>query len=150
MKRIVIISVSIVCVALIGLAVAAGPGVGWHRSPEEKVAHIKAKITDKLELDEAQKATLDRIAEEIVAGHQQVSGDREAFKARLIETLGKDSVSPEEIQALFESKRPVIEEMMQLASEHIAEFHSILTPEQRAAFIAEIESHQGRRCRFMR
>jgi hypothetical protein len=150
MKRIIIISVSVVCVALIGLAVAGVPGGGgWHGSPEEKIAHLKSKITAKLELNEMQKTTLDRIAGEMLDEHAQWSGTREAFKTGFMETLAKESVSPEEIKALFETKRPVFEQMMELAAGHIAEFHSVLTPEQRTTLIAEMESHQGGRCRFM-
>lgn len=151
MKRIIIISVSIVCVALIGLAVAGGPGGGgWHHSPEEKIAYLKSKITDKLELNEMQTTTLDRIGDEMLAEHAQWSATRGEFKTSFMETLAKESVSPEEIKALFETKRPVFEEMMDLAAGHIAEFHSVLTPEQRTTLIAEMEAHQGRRCRFMR
>ena len=151
MKRIIIISVSVVCVALIGLAVAAGPGGGgWHRSPEEKIAFLKGRITEKLELNEMQKTTLDRIGDEMLAEHAQWSDTRGAFKTSFMETLAQDSVSPEEIKALFETKRPVFEEMMELAAGHIAEFHSVLTPEQRTTLIAEMEAHQGGRCRFMR
>ncbi|MEJ2157973.1 MAG: Spy/CpxP family protein refolding chaperone [Desulfobacteraceae bacterium] len=151
MKRIIIISSAAVCVALIGLAFAAGPGSGgWHRTPEEKVAYITSKIAEKLALDDAQRAALDRIADEFIAEHQRISSDRQVFKADFIEILGKEEVSPEELNALFDTKKPLIEEMMQLASVHIAEFHSILTPEQRATLIAEIESHEGRRCRLFR
>lgn len=147
-----IIGVSVVCVvAIIGLAVAAGPGgAGWHRSPEEKIAYLKTKITEKLELNEMQKTTLDRIAQEMLDEHEQWSGTREAFKTSFMETVAKDSVTPEDIKALFEIKRPVFEEMMEVAAVHIAEFHSVLTPEQRTTLIAEIKDHHGGRCRFMR
>lgn len=151
MKKVIIISVSVVCVALIGLAIAGGPaGGGWHRSPEEKIDYLKYKMADKLELNEMQKTTLDRIAEELLAEHSQWSGDRETFKASFMETLAKESVSPEEIEALFETRRPAFKEMLDLVAGHIAEFHSVLTPEQRTILIAEMESHQGGRCRFMR
>ena len=76
--------------------------------------------------------------------------EQDGGKADFIETLGQEKVSPEELKAMFDTKKPVIEEMMKLASIHIAEFHSILTPEQRATLIAEIEANQGRRCRFFR
>lgn len=149
MKRIVIISATIVCAALIGLAVAAGPGsIGWHRSPEERVAHIASEIADLLALDDAQKSTLDRIADEIIAEHQQIHDDHDTFKAGLKELFVQEQVSAEELKAHFDTKKSLIEELMQLASQHMAEFHSVLTPEQRATLIAEIESHQGRRCRF--
>ena len=73
MKRIIIIGTVAVCVALIGLAVAAGPGsAGWHRTPEEKVAYITSKIAEKLALDDTQRAGLDRIADEFLAELAQI------------------------------------------------------------------------------
>ncbi|MGD9006813.1 MAG: Spy/CpxP family protein refolding chaperone [Desulfobacteraceae bacterium] len=148
MKKVVIITVSIVCVALIGLAIAgAGPG-RWHRTPEEKVEFLKSKISEKLELTDNQKVTLNRIGEEILAEHDQLKGRHEAFKTDFMETLKNEAVTPEELIELFERKKPVIDDLMQMAAEHIAEFHSVLTPEQRATLIAELESHQRGRCRF--
>jgi Spy/CpxP family protein refolding chaperone len=148
MKKIVIITVSIVSVALIGLAIA-GPGSGrWHRTPEEKVEFLKSKISEKLELTDAQKLTLNRIGEEILAEHDQLEGRHETFKTDVVETLKKEAVTTEELKELFETKKPVIDDLMQMAAEHIAEFHAVLTPEQRATLIAEIESHEKGRCRF--
>ena len=149
-KRIIIISIVVVGVALMGLAFAAGPGSGgWHRSPEEKVAYVKEKISEGLALDDAQKATLDRIADEIIAEHQEIRSGRQAFKTELTELISKEDVSADELKTLFDTRKPVIEEVMQMASAHIAEFHSILTPEQRETLVEKIESHQGRRCRFL-
>jgi galactose-1-phosphate uridylyltransferase len=148
MKKVVITTVGIVCLALIGLAIA-GPGLGrWHYTPEERVEYLKSEISEKLELTDAQIAALNRIGEEILAEHDQLKGTHEAFKANFVETLNKEVVTPEELKALFETKKPVINDLMQMAAEHIAEFHAILTPEQRATLIAEIESHQKGRCRF--
>ena len=148
MKKIAIISVSIVCIALIGLALAGGPGGGWHRTPEEKVEYIKSKIVEKLELDDSQKLALNRIGDEIIAEHQKMEDTHQTFKANLMDTLKKENLTAEDLKTLFDAKKPVIDDLMQLAAEHIAEFHSILTPEQREILIAEIESHEGRRCRF--
>lgn len=148
MKKIVIITVSIVSVALIGLAIA-GPGSGrWHHTPEEKVEYLKSKISEKLELTDAQKVVLNRIGEEILAEHDQLEGTHETFKTDLMETLNKEIVTPEELKALFETQKPVIDNLMQMAAEHIAGFHAILTPEQRTTLIAEIESHPRGRCRL--
>jgi flagellar motility protein MotE (MotC chaperone) len=148
MKKVAIIAVGIVCMALIGLAIA-GPGLGrWHHSAEEKVAFLTSKISEKLELTDAQKVTLDRIAEEILAEHNRLEGTHDAFKANLMETLNQQSITAEELKTLFETKKPAIDNLMQMAADHIAEFHAILTPEQRAALIAEIESHQRGRCRL--
>jgi DNA-binding winged helix-turn-helix (wHTH) protein len=106
MKSIGIITIGIVCVVLVGLAFAAGSGAsGWHRTWEEKMEHLKLKLTDKLNLNEAQIATLDRITEEIIAEHQELSGKREVFKEDFLALLEKESVRPEELKALFDTKK---------------------------------------------
>jgi Spy/CpxP family protein refolding chaperone len=148
MKKVVIITVSIICAVLIGLAVAGPRSDRWHHTPEEKIEFLKSKIADKLELTDAQKVTLNRIGEEILAQHDQLEGTHDTFRANLMDTLNQESVTSEELKTLFETKKPDIDALMQAAAEHIAEFHAILTPEQRAALIAEIESHQKGRCRF--
>jgi hypothetical protein len=101
-----------------------------------------------LELTDAQKVTLNRIGKEIIAEHAQLEATHETFKTSFTETLKKESVTPDELKELFETKKPVIDDMMQMAADHIAEFHAVLTPEQRATLVAEIESHQRGRCRF--
>ena len=110
--------------------------------------YIKSKIVEKLELDDSQKLALNRIGDEIIAEHQQMEDTHQTFKANLMDTLKKENLTAEDLKTLFDAKKPVIDDLMQLAAEHIAEFHSILTPEQREILIAEIESHGGRRCRF--
>ena len=146
MKKIVIITASIVGVALIGLAMA---GAGrYHRSPEAKLEYLKSELTEKLALTEPQQMTLERIANEIIDEHDQLADTHATFKAGLLETLKKETVSADELKALFDTKKPVIDDVMQMAAEHIAEFHSVLTPEQREKLVAEIQAHPSGRCRF--
>ncbi len=149
-KGIMVVSAVVVSVVLIGLAFAAGPGGFRPRTPEEKIEFLTTRIAEKLTLDDAQKATLDRMADEIIAEKQRHNDERQAFKAQVMDTLSQETVTPEELKALFDTRKPAIEGFMQLASTYIAEFHSILTPEQREILVDEIESHQGRRCRFFR
>jgi uncharacterized membrane protein len=146
MKKIVIISVSIVCVALIGLAVAGASR--YRRSPEAKLAYLKSELTQTLALTESQQMTLERIADEIIAEHDRLAGTHETFKANLMETLKKETVSADELKALFDTKKPVIDDVMQMAAEHIAEFHNVLTPEQREILADEIQSRHNGRCRL--
>lgn len=148
MKKTIIITIGIVMVALIGLAVA-GPHWYGSKSAEDRIDYVKHRITKTLALDETQVATLDRIAEDFLAEHDRMQIRRGDFKARLFEVLNRDSVTPEELTRLFEEKKPDIDRLMQLAAGRIAEFHSILTPEQRTRFITELENHH-RGCRFAR
>ena len=107
------------------------------------------KVTEVLELSETQTAVLDRIAEDILDEHSHMETRREEFKDRFFEALGQEQVAAEDLMLLFEEKKPHIDRLMQLAAGHIAEFHSILTPEQRTRLITEMENHRHR-CRFSR
>ena len=146
MKKTIIIAISILSLALIGLAFASGHG--WRPSTEERVAHITSEIAERLDLSDAQKMTLDGIAEDILEERRQMIADRKAFKSSLVEMLSQESLTAQELTGLFETKKPAIETVLQMAAEHLAEFHGILTPEQRSLLVAEMESHDGRRCRF--
>lgn len=151
MKKGIIITVCVVGLAVFGLAIAGGTGwSGRNHTPEEKIDYLKLKITHTLDLTDTQQTALDRIADEILVEHEEIASDRKAFKAKMIATLRKEQVDAQELQSLFETKKPTIDNIMQLAAGHIAEFHSMLTPEQRETLIAEMEAHQGRRCRLFR
>jgi hypothetical protein len=78
MKKTILITISILSVALIGLAFARGHG--WRPCAEERVAHITSEIAERLDLSAAQKMTLDGIAEDFLEERQQVMKDRRAFK----------------------------------------------------------------------
>ncbi len=150
--------VGLTSVALIGFAFTgchhrepgAHPfGLSGYWTPEKKVEFIKERIAEKLDLTEDQKSTLDRIGSEMVAKREQMQAERQAFRSQFMDEIQKEHVDADALKSLFESKLPVIQDLMSMAAENIAEFHSILTPEQRATLIAEIESHQDG-CRFGR
>lgn len=156
MKITIMAIVGLVSVGLIGLVFAGchprggggrffGPPGYW--TPEKKVNYIKEKITEKLDLSEDQISTLDRIGNEMMAKREQMQTEREAFRSQFMDELRKESVDPAALKSLFQSKLPVIEDFMSMAAENIAEFHSILTPEQREKLVSEIESHHNR-CPF--
>ncbi len=149
MKKKIVIIASVVMVALIGLAVAGG--AHWHgpKSAEDRVDFIKSKITRKLDLDESQTAVLDRIAQDVLAEHDEMQIRRDAFRERFFDLMQQDNVTSEELTRLFEEKKPDMDRLMALAATHIAEFHSILTPQQRTTLVTELENHR-QNCRFAR
>lgn len=147
MKKKVVITVSIVIVGLVGLALAGGSHLYGPKSPAQRIDYVKSKLADVLDLTEMQKVAVDRMAEDILAEHGRVATRRGEFKARILDVLNQERVSPEDFTSLFEEKKPDIDRIMQLAAEHLAEFHSILTPEQRALLITEMENHHSH-CRF--
>ncbi len=143
---------------IIGLTMAAFIGIsmaGCHRGPwnndgppdraelERRASYFKARIADKLELTESQKAELDRMVAELQAKHEELSSHRQEFKDQCLDLLKQDHLEAEDITRLIDTRRPDFEELLSLVAEKIAEFHNLLTPEQRAKLAANIESHAG-------
>lgn len=117
--------------------------------PRHKVDWVKKELTDKLELTDIQVAELDRIIETVKARHADLHAAYPDFRTEFFDELRKDQLTAEEIRQLFKSRRPAFEEMMTAISEGIADFHAVLTPEQREKLVAEMEAHKGH-CRFRR
>ena len=120
---------------------------GHHPDPQK----IVAKLSDKLDLDESQR---DRLTEmvtdleaEIVALHEDEGDSRQAA----IEMIRSEAVNATDLQALYGSKREMVDLMAEKVIPYLVEFHALLTPEQRETLAAKIEDHQAhRRCRFFK
>lgn len=117
--------------------------------PQHKVDRIKEELTKKLELTDIQVAELDRIIENLKTRHAELHATCPELRNAFFDELRKDQLSAEEIRQLFESRRPAFEEMLTVISEGIADFHAVLTPEQREKLVAELEAHKNH-CRFRR
>lgn len=117
--------------------------------PRHKVDWVKKELTGKLELTDIQVAELDRIIETVKAKHADLHAAYPDLRSALFDELRKDQLTAEEVRQLFESRRPALEEMLTVISEGIADFHAVLSPEQREKLVAEMESH-NERCRFRR
>lgn len=128
---------------------AAAHGDGNDAFSRHKVDWVKKELTDKLELTETQEAELDRIIETVKAEHADLHAAYPDFRSAFFDELRKDQLTAGEIRELFESRRPAFEEMMTVILEGIADFHAVLTPEQREKLVAEMEAHKDR-CRFRR
>ena len=150
MKKKVAIITSIVLAALIGLAVAGGHHWYGGRSAEDRAEFVKNRISRTLELDETQRATLDRMADDLLAERDRMKAQRNEFRQRFFDVLNQEQVAAEDLVLLFEEKKPQIDRWMQLAADNIAEFHAILTPQQRERLITEIRNHHEKGCRFAR
>jgi protein CpxP len=129
---------------------SAGPfGCGdGNVSAEQKVDFLKKRLISEFNLSASQAAELDDITADMAERHAEMRSGAHAFKAELIALMGQDQVSAADITNLLETRRPAMEDMMTLLAEKIADFHAILTPEQRAKLVAKMEAPHERRCRF--
>ena len=122
---------------------------GRSSAPNEKrIAWMKEKITDRLELDEAQNEALDRFTGDLIEQHAQLHDLREEAKQTLREEFSRDTIDPERVQALIAKSRDNFDDITDFFAGWMVEFHQILTPEQRTKLITVIEDRG--RCRFSR
>ena len=77
------------------------------------------------------------------AKHAQMHANHEDMRTVLFNELRKDQLTADDIKQVFESRRPAFEEMLTVISEGIADFHAVLTPEQREKLVADLEAHKG-------
>lgn len=110
--------------------------------PQHKADWIKKELTEKLKLTDTQVAEIDRIIETVKAKHAEMHTMPQDLRSDFFNELRKDQLSAEEIRQLFEYRRPAFEQMLTVISEAIADFHAVLTPEQREKLIVELEAHQ--------
>jgi protein CpxP len=111
---------------------------------QHKADWIKKELTQKLELTDTQVAEIDRIIETVKAKHAQMHTMPQDLRNDFFNELRKDQLSAEQVRQLFEHRRPAFEQMLTVISEAIADFHAVLTPEQREKFIAELKAHHKR------
>jgi Spy/CpxP family protein refolding chaperone len=104
-------------------------------------------ISSELDLTDDQQAELDRITEDLGNRHDAIRSQHQSFRTDMINTLARDQVSVEDIKKQFEAHKPAMESMVDALTENLAEFHNMLTPDQRTKLTAALASHAGS-CRF--
>lgn len=127
-------------------------GYGQFYSPEERLAHLTDKISRELKLDDQQQAVLQDIASAFKSKLIDMKETRQQMHGDAIALIGQDAVTAQEVAELIEQHRRNWDEMAVFASEQLARFHGILTPEQRGLLVEAIDRHalNGRHCRFGR
>jgi len=118
----------------------------------EKAAHridyVVYKLTRALDLDEGQQARLKTMAETLQARMAEIRKDREKGKTEVIALISREKIEAREIDDFLVRKMERIEPVRRLLAENLAEFHAMLTPEQREKLVTQIQNHEPGRCRF--
>lgn len=158
MKKTILAIIGITIGALAGLSFTGchhggacydGDDASDHAARERRINYVKERIADVLALSDSQVSELDRMIEDLKAKHDELKSRRPELRAQFIEAFVQDRLQADDITRIIDSRRPDFDDMLGMIADKIAEFHTMLTPEQRAKFVAELESHQGR-CPFGR
>lgn len=115
---------------------------GWHsKSPEEKAEKVTKRIASELDLNEAQRAKLDAIKDDILAHKADFGSLREGFRGEMLGQIRAESVDAAKLNGDLEQREAKAKELRAFMVAKFAEFHAILEPAQRERLASRIESH---------
>ena len=110
-----------------------------HYGHEDRGKRFAAYLADELELTTDQKAVLDRVHQQCHSKREEMRSSRMQVMEDTIARFKGDRFDREFLIGQMEIVKPQMEEMATLFADGIAEFHSVLTPEQRGKLVAKIE-----------
>jgi Spy/CpxP family protein refolding chaperone len=131
----------IILLILTGSLIIAGCGRHrFHRaSPEKKAEWVVKKITKELDLDEQQQTKLNQIKTELLDKHKDFKGMHGELFSELRDQISSSQIDQDKLNTLFMEKEDQFREMHTFAISKFAEFHSMLTPEQRNKLVEHMD-----------
>jgi len=105
---------------------------------------VVKKISSELDLDDSQMAKLDVIKSEVLARQQSFSGIKSEVWDEVHQQLRSASIDEQKLNELFAGKETQFTEMRTFAVSKFAEFHAILTPEQRTTLAEKMTKMHDR------
>jgi len=115
-----------------------------HKTPEQRAERMVQHLITTLKLDAAQGAQLEKMKEEFLAKRSDMIKMRQETMSDLKEIM----ISPQLDQARLNTRTEKIQahtsDLIQFISAKFAEFHDMLTPEQRSKLVEEMEKHAQR------
>lgn len=139
--------VSITTAALIAITIFTGCGPHRNDPPEKKIDKGFEFFADKLDFTDAQEKKLDKVRDEVKAELAKHKGLHEKTHGEAVKLLEKDTITKEDVMAIFEEHKKVRDEMAPFFAEKIAEVHAIMTPEQRKEVAEHLKDKGGKKGR---
>lgn len=137
--------------ALLGGLAACSHGVhrhGWHAMSDTDMAQMKTRLVDraasKLDLDEAQKAKLGTLADQVQAQRKAFIGNTADPRAELQALMAGATFDRTKASALIEGKVAAVQTQSPAVVAALADFYDSLKPEQQAK-LREFMAKRGHR-----
>ncbi len=137
MKKKLIIA-TIICLGLVGTASA-----GFYMSKQDKVEIAVMFITKKLDLNNQQIDKLNVIVDAFEKAHEEHAQKRDEHKQQIIEMIQSDQIDQAKIQEMLNLKLQIIAEKSPEFIDKIADFHSLLSAEQKQIIVDKINQHKS-------
>lgn len=139
-RRILIIVTSGVVIA----GTLAACGHHRYHDPEKRGEWIVEKVTDELDLDEAQKTRLELVRQEIFKVRNEMHADRQSARAEILAMLEQPQLDRQKVVAMIEQKTVSVSQHAPRVVNALGEFYDSLSEEQRMEIrkhIAEMGEH---------
>ncbi len=119
-----------------------------YSSPEERATWIVDKLGSRLDLSEDQKIKVNKIKDDILIHREKYKGDRKEVISELIAQIESDKVDQDKLNKLLDDKLNKIKESKSFVVTKLAEFHAILTPDQRIKLVEKLKRIKDRNRRY--
>ena len=113
-------------------------------TPEEMVAMIAERISDKLDLDAEQEEKMHAVIDEIKSTRDAVHKNKQADRQRVMEELRSEQIDQELLLDIFAERRDAIDERLPKILAKFADFHNSLSDEQKEEIIERVGEKHSR------
>ncbi len=143
-KRILILSA--VGLIVLGTAFAVGASKnhsGWcgsHGGGQGKID----RIAEKLNLNGSQKDKLQEVQESFLEVRQAISQARGQTFEEVLDLVSSDTLDQNQVQGIVKRHQSIVEDFTPKVTAKIADFHAMLTPEQKSRAAEFLQKWKGR------
>lgn len=112
---------------------------------DRQATWVVDKISDELDLTDAQKTVVNRITGEVLAKREDFKGLYMGAVDEILVQIKGDKVDQEALNSLFQEREQKFKELRSFVISKFADFHGTLTPEQRTKLAVRLEEYRKRR-----
>jgi Spy/CpxP family protein refolding chaperone len=110
-----------------------------HHSSEERAEWLVQRITDSLDLNDAQQAKLQAIKQEFEQGMKKYHEQRQAFYDRLLEDVQKPQLDKQLLLDMVDSRKQAYDEIAPRLIDKVIDFHASLNAEQKQKIVEHMQ-----------
>ena len=110
-----------------------------HSSPAHRADKLINHVSDELDLTPAQQEMLDQFKDEMLERHEKMQAERHLRMEELMTEIKKDAMDKDRLMAMYNASKPKFDDTAAFVISSMVDFHSTLTPEQRAKLIENLE-----------
>lgn len=142
MKRFIVMGIVLIVTGSVSYGCRSHREETAEKRIEKHAAWFVEKITDELDLSADQQKTLNTIKSEVVAKQSEMKSVREGLMNDVFAIMDKESVSEDELNAMFTEREAKLKELRQFAVAKYAQFHNSLTKEQKTKLKEKLEKYK--------